>query len=165
MKNVSLSRRHRDSLSSLVTVLPDLEDRGSDKQRTPGVDTGCYIKSCKQHPALSSTSASALLPACLPGSPFLESTLPPQLNPKKSDLPKHLPQSHGYLYLFIFPSDCLCFIHLIFTMRLRFFFFFLPRLHFLTRERTIACSGEREQMSAAVACAYRRIHPHAFLVN
>lgn len=44
-------------------------------------------------------------------------------------------------------------------------FFSLPQLHFLTQERTIACSGEREQMSAAVACAYRRIHPHVFMVN
>ena len=32
-----------------------------------------------------------------------------------------------------------------------YFFFPLSQLHFLTQERTIACSGEREQMSAAVA--------------
>lgn len=41
----------------------------------------------------------------------------------------------------------------------------LAQLHFLTREQTIACSGEREQMPAPVACAHRKIHPHAFLLN
>ncbi len=53
-----------------------------------------------------------------------------------------------------------------FTTWLRFFTPPLPsQLHFLTREQTIACSGEREQMPAPVACAYRKIRPHAFLLN
>ena len=41
--------------------------------------------------------------------------------------------------------------HHVSTNVLLFFFSLLSQLHFLTQERTIACSGEREQMSAAVA--------------
>lgn len=148
-----------------LSVLQDLEeDRESDRLRTPGFDPCCYIKPCKQFPGLSTTSASA--PGfCLPGSPFLESTLPLQLNPNIG--PTEASPSVTWIPLFIYISiGRSMFYSSHFTARLR----FCPRLlssqlHFPTWERTIACSGEREQMSAQVASAYRRIHPHAFWLN
>lgn len=71
--------------------------RESDTQRTPGVDTGCYIKSCKQLPALSSTSASAplLLCVCMGDhfwNPLYLFNWTPPPKKKKSDPLKHRPR-------------------------------------------------------------------------
>lgn len=87
-----------DSLSTLIFSLQ--EDGESDKQCTPLVDTRSYIKPCKQHPALSSTSASATLPFAskpISGIHFGSAT-----KFQKSEPLKHIPRSHGYLYLFIY---------------------------------------------------------------
>lgn len=82
-------------LSLHIMVWQGLEERASDKQWTPG-DVN---------------------------SPFLQSTFTSATKFWKPNPAKHLHQSHGNLYLFIFPLGCLCFIHLIFTMWL---WFFLP---------------------------------------
>lgn len=85
-----------------LSVLQDLEEeRESDRLRTPGFDPWCYIKSWKQFPGLSATAAPA--PGfCLPGSPFLESTLPLQLNPNIG--PSEASPSVTWIPLFIYIS-------------------------------------------------------------
>lgn len=99
---------------------------------------------------------------CLPGSPFLESTLPPQLNSQKN-LQKHILRSRGHLYLFIFSIGLIMFYSSHFHRAVKIFF---PLNFIFSHGReNYSCSGKREQMSAVVACAYRRIHPHAFSVN
>lgn len=76
-----------------------------------------------------------------------------------------------FIYLFIFPPlDLIMFYSSHFHQAVEIFFPLLLLLlslqtSFSHRGENYSCSGKREQMSAAAACAYRRIHPHAFSGN
>ena len=71
------------------------------------------------------------------------------------------------LFLFIYISTGLSNVLFISFSGFGFFRPHLFSLNFIFShgDPTLACSGERDRMSAAAARAYRRIRPRAFLLN